>query len=29
VSSVLPRVKQYDVGGDIGVRHIAPAHAAE
>ena len=29
VSSVLPRLKQYDVGGDIGIRHAAPAQAAE
>lgn len=29
VSSVLPRLKQYDVGGDIGVRHTLPAQAAE
>lgn len=29
VSAVLPRLKQCDVGGDIGVRHAAPAQAAE
>jgi alkanesulfonate monooxygenase SsuD/methylene tetrahydromethanopterin reductase-like flavin-dependent oxidoreductase (luciferase family) len=29
VSSVLPRLRQHDVGGDIGVRHTAPAQAAE
>jgi alkanesulfonate monooxygenase SsuD/methylene tetrahydromethanopterin reductase-like flavin-dependent oxidoreductase (luciferase family) len=29
VSSVLPRLKRYDVGGDIGIRHAAPAQAAE
>ena len=29
VSSVMPRLKQYDVGGDIGIRHAAPAQAAE
>jgi hypothetical protein len=30
VSSVLPHLKQYDVGGDIGVQCVAqPARAAE
>ena len=29
VSAVMPRLKQHDVGGDLGVRHVMPAHAAE